>query len=92
MVIIRVTTGKEYCYIEEQYSGDNPKARFDELFALMNGGPKVSELAFSQYLIELMNSDLTKPLNADFYESLSKTQVDIIQAIKRFKKRLPKEE
>lgn len=34
---LRIPTKDPYAYIEEVYEGENPKGRYDELYALMNG-------------------------------------------------------
>ena len=42
---------------------------------------------FSDYLIDLFNSNLTEWGNADYYDALSEQQKNVIQAIKRYYKR-----
>lgn len=87
-MILRIPCSQPYSYIEEVYEGDNPKARFDELYSLMNGGQAVSELAFNEYLIALANSDLTKWGHIEDYNKLTPKQQEVCQAYKRFLKRL----
>lgn len=91
-ITLRIPAKEQYAYIEieipSEFTPAEVKETYDLYTGLMKGEQSVSELAFNTYLIELMNSDLTKPLNAEFYESLTKSQVDVVQSIKRFKKRL----
>lgn len=89
MITIRIPTQHSFAYIEEDYTGDDIKGRYNELYALMNDTPNTD--TFYNYLINLANSDMTKWGDVNYYESLSAKEKEVVQAFKRFTKRLPKE-
>jgi len=86
-MIIRVATKDQYCYVEEDYTGDNPKARYEELKAQFQA-PDSPVNAFYSYLIALMDSNLAKWGTADEYSQLNEKQKEVVQAIKRYSKRI----
>lgn len=88
--VLRIPTKEQYAYIEVETTGspEQIKSEYDELTALMNNTIGVSEQSFSEYIINLMNSELTKWGDVDYYQSLSQPQKNIVQSIKRFYKRL----
>lgn len=88
-ITLRVATRDQYCYLEEQYEGDNPKARYDELYDLMNDSTTfTSHSEFYDYLIALADSDLTKWGHIEAYNKLSPKQKEVCQSFKRLLKRL----
>ena len=84
---LRIPCSQQYSYIEETYEGDNPKERFDELYALMND-TGLSDFAFNDYLIRLFDSNLEEfgDIN-DYHEQMTDKQRSVVQAIKRMSKR-----
>jgi len=86
-MIIRVATKDQYCYVEEDYTGDNPKARYEELKAQFQASDSPVN-AFYSYLIALMDSNLAKWGTADEYAQLNEKQKEVVQAIKRYSKRI----
>jgi len=87
MIKLRVPCKEAFAFIEEDYEGDNPKGRYDELYALMNGKETPPE-AFYTALQALFDSNLTLWGSADEYEALSPSQQAVLQSAKRYKKRL----
>lgn len=93
---IRIPTAHQYAFIELQVE-DTPekiKACYDIMTEMMNKSQAMSEIAFNVYLVNVINSDISdwKGVSTDEYHSLTDSQKAVIQAIKRFKKRLPKDE
>ena len=88
MIKLRIPCKEQFAFIEEDYEGDNPKGRFNELYQLMNG-TGVSETEFCQRLEKVINSDLTAWGTVEAYNELNPSQMAVFQALKRFRKRLP---
>lgn len=85
---IRIPTA-QYAYVEVDFEGtpDEIKQKHDELLAIMSNHP-IADDAFNAYLVRVVNSDITEWEDINYYEALSRPQKDVIQALKRFGKRL----
>jgi len=95
-ITLRVATKDPYCYLEEllgdedvRQIGKGIKERYDSLYALMNGKETPPD-SFYDHLIHIIDSGLTKWGQSDFYTGLNEKQVEVVQALKRMSKRIPK--
>lgn len=85
---LRIPTKEQYAYIEVEYEGTEQeiKQKYDSLTSLIH--EKEDSNTFYEYLIALADSNLTEWGNADNYASLTEKQKAVVQAIKRFSKRI----
>jgi hypothetical protein len=101
---LRIPTKDPYAFIELQVE-EEPElivTAYKAMYDSVNKPNEISENAFYDKLVGIMNNDLSLVkrdddevvcyLTTDELPKLSKGQDDVIQAIKRFKKRLPKED
>ena len=96
MTKLRVPTIDPYAFIE--IDTDNSEALevkkiYDDYMKVFNSKPITTDLAL--YLINLFNEDLDKDawhkMSPEQYQELSENEKALVQAIKRFYKRLPQE-
>jgi hypothetical protein len=85
---LRIPTKEQYAYIEVECEGteEEIKEKYDSLTRTVHGGEDHN--SFYNYLIALADSNLAEWGNADNYASLSEKQKAVVQAIKRFSKRI----
>ncbi len=80
MIKLRIPTKDQYAFIEEDYEGDNPKGRYDELYTLMNAPIKPVD-AFLDELVVIIKNNL-KITNIDQYNGYSLKQQLVLKEIK----------
>lgn len=96
MTKLRIPTKDTYAFVEvdvEDKTALEVKKIYDEYLAVFNSKPMSVDLV--EYLINLFNEDLDKEawmkMSPEQYQELSENGKALVQAIKRFYKRLPQE-
>jgi len=89
--IIRIPGKHQYSYLEveapPEASWSQIKVIYDEVYDLINDVDVPTD-AFNQYLIRLVDSDLSVWGDVESYNALGQSQKNVVQSIKRLKKRL----
>lgn len=89
---IRIPTD-QYAYVSvflEDATPQEIKQKYDEVKAVM-AGQTVPDNTFNEYLVKLIDEDLSSKKawgSPEQYALLNKPQQDVVQALKRFLKRL----
>lgn len=97
---LRIPTKEPYAYVEveldgEELSPNGVKKLYDDLTSEMNSDTssgKQTESKFLDFIISVIDSDFTKWGHVDDYAAMNDQQKAVVQSMKRFYKRLPKEE
>ncbi len=90
--IIRVPLKDAFAFVEMEVEGVNDvnatKLMYDNIKRAFNEESNPTD--FYQYLIKVINADLSDEWgDVDTYQARPQIEKDVIQALKRFKKRLP---
>lgn len=98
-ILLRIPTKDQFGFVEVEtqldpsIQHDEIKRMYDRFIQTFQSQNKYSETTFNEILVAIMNSDITEwGMDAEGYQELTDSQKAVVQAIKRFKKRLPKEE
>ena len=90
MITLRIPTKEQYAYVEIQVDSNIDEAMkiYNEAITKINKTSSISDFDFNNYLIKLVNSDLTEWGHTEFYQELNESQKMVVQSLKRFSKRL----
>lgn len=88
---LRIPT-EQFAYVELDFDGtlEDAKREYDRINEVFNN--KRGDGDFYLFLVAIFNSDLTEWGTIDDYNACSQEQQNVLQAIKRFKKRLSAKE